>query len=32
MAEVRASLPPALNNAQEQGLADMRHLVAQRGG
>ncbi|MFZ1163417.1 sulfatase-like hydrolase/transferase [Mycobacterium sp.] len=32
MAEVRAPLPPSLNNAQEQGLADMRQLVALRGG
>jgi|SRR5271155_2769658 len=29
--EVRAPLPASLNNAQEQGLADMRHLVALRG-
>jgi arylsulfatase A-like enzyme len=30
--EVRAPLPASLNNAQEQGLADMRQLVALRGG
>jgi hypothetical protein len=32
MAEVRAPLPPRMSTAQEQGLADMRHLVALRGG
>ena len=30
--EVRAPLPASLNNAQEQGLADMRQLAAIRGG
>jgi len=30
--EVHAPLPASLNNAQEQGLADMRQLVALRGG
>jgi arylsulfatase A-like enzyme len=30
--EVRGALPASLNNAQEQGLADMRQLVALRGG
>jgi arylsulfatase A-like enzyme len=30
--EVQAPLPAFLNNAQEQGLADMRQLVALRGG
>jgi arylsulfatase A-like enzyme len=30
--EVRAPLPAFLNNAQEQGLADMRQLVALREG
>ena len=30
--EVRAPLPVSLNNAQEQGLADMRQLAAIRGG
>jgi arylsulfatase A-like enzyme len=29
--EVQASLPAFLNNAQEQGLADMRQMVALRG-
>ncbi|WIM87152.1 sulfatase-like hydrolase/transferase [Candidatus Mycobacterium wuenschmannii] len=32
LAEVRAPLPSRLSNAQEQGLADMRHLVSVRGG
>jgi hypothetical protein len=30
--EVRAPLPAFLNDAQEQGLADMRQLVALREG
>lgn len=30
--EVRAPLPAFLNDAQEQGLADMRQLVSRRGG
>jgi arylsulfatase A-like enzyme len=30
--EVHAPLPASLNNAQEQGLADMRQLAAIRGG
>jgi hypothetical protein len=30
--EVREPLPASLNGAQEQGLADMRQLVALRGG
>jgi hypothetical protein len=30
--EVRAPLPASLNNAQEQGIADMRQLAAIRGG
>ncbi len=32
MAEVRAPLPSRLAGAQEQGLADMRQLVAMHGG
>ena len=31
MAEVRAPLPPRMSTAQEQGLANMRQLVALRG-
>ncbi|EUA35742.1 sulfatase domain protein [Mycobacterium xenopi 3993] len=32
LAEVRAPLPAFLDDAQQQGLADMRRLVARRGG
>ncbi|BCO35766.1 hypothetical protein MHEC_21990 [Mycobacterium heckeshornense] len=32
LAEVRAPLPAFLDDAQQQGLADMRQLVARRGG